>query len=112
VYAQNIALQFAREKAEYLLFIEPDDEIIASSNFSLSQLEESTCFVAGATSDRCHRTIYIQNLFYLNHTRMKWAKENGSIHMLWIQFPYAINSLELKNITTRFIQNKVRSHEL
>ena len=114
VYNMNVALQFARGKSEYLLMIDPEDELIASSAFAISNLKDDVYVVTQSTYHKYTSAQINQMILYKNYLKMKWVKsESGSVQMLWINLPHqGLIFGKLEEVTTRSINKQRESYEL
>lgn len=110
VYNMNVALQFAKGKSEYLLMMDPEDELIASSAFTVSNLKDDAYEITQAIYHKCMSAQINQVILFKNYPKMKWVKsESGCVQMLWISLPHqSLMFGKLEEVTTRSI-NKIRS---
>jgi hypothetical protein len=112
-YNLNVALQFTRNKSDYLLMLEPSDELIVSPNFLLPTFVEDEYVVQKQVEDGYFIKALIQKIFYKNLPRAKWVtNEEGLVSRLYIAHPTPNVTIKvLANITTRSLQNLGASHE-
>lgn len=102
-YSRNKALDFAKGKADYVLFIDADEEWVYDEGFKLPQLEKDFYYV----NIKNGSTVYVRNSLIKNQLNWRW---HGVLHE-YIEAPGAGTCETIKGITNIYRSEGARSKD-
>lgn len=112
VYNLNVALQLAKNKADYLLFMDPDDELIAAPEFQMPFLIADNYFIQMTSHNKWYNRIDYQRILFKIHPNVKWVKNpDGSLDLMYMRLAHSLSQGVLEYVTTKSLK-KGALHEL
>lgn len=102
-YSRNKALDYAKGKADYTMFIDADEEWVYDDDFKLPHLDKDFYYV----TIKHGNTVYVRNSFIKDKLNWRW---HGVLHE-YIGAPEARTSETIKGITNIYRAEGARSKD-